>query len=194
MLNIAPLPAVAPVQSLEALRAVSDSQRHKILGLLIEEPLTPTVIAKRLHIARTRVYYHIDILKKHGFIAVVDERPVAAMIERTYRALARTFHVDRRMLSATATPSAIDEAQALLLERTAEDLRARPHATTTAASDSEDVLVARSFFRLQPADAHALRDELNALVTKYGNRQRDDAETFELTMALFPTTEERNES
>jgi DNA-binding transcriptional ArsR family regulator len=182
MLNeLLDLPAVVQIQSLDALRAVADSQRHRILFMLIEEPLTAAAIAQRLSIARTRVYYHLDILKKHGFIAVVEERPVAAMVERTYRALARTFKVDRRMLSATTTESAIDDAQAALLEMAAEDLRATPHAI------SVEILVARAFMRLSRADAVAMRAELTATYAKYQARTAADGDDYEYVAAFFPT-------
>jgi DNA-binding transcriptional ArsR family regulator len=183
----ADLPAVVQIQSLAALRAVADTQRHRILFVLIEEPLTPAAIAQRLNIARTRVYYHLDILKNHGFIAVVEERPVAAVVERTYRALARTFKVDRRMLSATTPQSAIDDAQAALLELAAEDLRATPHAGSSAADGRAEILVARAFMRLSPADAVAMRDELSATHAKYQARTAFDGDDYEYIAAFFPT-------
>jgi DNA-binding transcriptional ArsR family regulator len=188
MLNKVDLPAVVQIQSLHALRAVADTQRHRILFMLIEEPLTPAAIAQRLNIARTRVYYHLDILKKHGFIAVVEERPVVAVVERTYRALARTFKVDRRMLSATTPESAIDDAQAALLEQAAEDLRATPHTGSSSAADGRaEILVARAFMRLSPADAVAMRDELSATHAKYQARTASDGDDYEYVAAFFPT-------
>jgi DNA-binding transcriptional ArsR family regulator len=185
MLNIGDLPAVAPVESLQALRAVADTQRHRILALLIEEPLTAAAVAEKLRIARTRVYYHLDILKKNGFIEV---RPVAAMIERTYRALARTFRVDRRMLSATTAASAIDDAQAGLLDLTAEDLRASHAAPASGVGRAAETLVARAFLRLDSGDADGLRSELGAVLAKYGARALfAGGDEYEYAVAFFPT-------
>jgi DNA-binding transcriptional ArsR family regulator len=179
MLNIDDLPAVAEISSLEALRAVSDSQRHRILTLLIHEALTASELAKRLKIARTRVYYHLDLLLEHRFIRVVEERQVAAMIERTFRACARRFRVNRRMLAATSSPSQVNDAQAMLLEHAADDLRAAGEA---------DVLVTRSFLRLAPKRAAELRAALNALVEQYGN-DSGNGTPYELTMAFFVNEE-----
>ena len=187
MLNIADLPAVAEVSSLEALRVVTDSQRHRILTLLIHEPLTASQIAKRLKIARTRVYYHLDLLKEHGFIRVVEERQVAAMIERTFRACAKQFRVDRRMLASGASESQVNDAQALLLERAADDLRGRP----TGESPRVDVMVSRSFLRLTPARATELRAALEALVDTYAN-DSDEGASYEMTLALFPCEQEES--
>jgi DNA-binding transcriptional ArsR family regulator len=187
MLNIAEIPAVAQVSSLEALRAVSDSQRHRILTLLIREPLTASEIAKRLKIARTRVYYHLDLLEEHGFIRVVEQRQVAAMIERTFRACARHFRVDRRMLASGASESQVSDAQALLLEHAADDLRAQPSAESAAAP--VDVLVSRSFLRLTPERAAALRAALVAIVDQYAGAPQDGT-SYEMALAFFPCVEE----
>lgn len=176
MLNSLDLPAVAEIASLEALRAVADSQRHRILCMLIEEPLTPTAIAEKLSIARTRVYYHLEILKKHGFIAIVGERAVAAVIERTYRALARTFKVDRSMIAASSAD--VYDAQAKFLERAADDLRE--------VRDAE-VLVMRKFLRLTPAGAERFRAALQALRTEFADSPQADGEWYEFAVALFPT-------
>jgi len=184
MLNM-PLPAVAEVSSLEALRAVSDSQRHRILSLLIRQALTPSQIATKLKIARTRVYYHLDLLREHGFIRVVGERPVAAMIERTYRACAQRFHVDRRMLAAGGPVSAVNDVQAQLLERAADDLRASPEGGDGGGSACE-VLVSRSFLRLSPRRARDLRAALQSLVEEYAESDAQGG-AYELAFALFST-------
>lgn len=187
MLNIAPIPAVAEVSSLEALRVVSDSQRHRILTLLIREPLTASEIAKRLKIARTRVYYHLDLLVEHRFIVVVEERQVAAMIERTFRARAQRFRVNRGMLAAASSQSELNDAQAMLLEHAADDLRSCGQ--TQAQSGEPEVFVSRSFLRLSSARARELRAELDALVEKYS--AADESATYEMALAFFRTEEEK---
>lgn len=177
------LPAVAEVSSLEALRVVSDSQRHRILSLLIREPLTPSQIANRLKIARTRVYYHLDLLEEHGFIRVVQERPVAAMIERTYRACAQRFKVNRHMLAAATSESAVNDAQATLLERAAEDLRSNV-SPASAGNEDLEVLVTRSFLRLTPEQVRNLRADLVSLIDRYAAIS-GDGDSYEMAMALF---------
>lgn len=190
-MNTLDLPATALVSSLEALRIVSDSQRHGILTLLIREPLTASEIAKRLKIARTRIYYHLDLLLEHGFIRVVQERPVAAMIERTYRARAQRFKVDRGVLAAASSESAVNDAQAGLLERTADDLRAH-HDVSNGKPTSADVLVSRAFLRLSAQRAAELRAALLDLVDSYGEIADADGTSYELAIAFFATEEERS--
>jgi predicted ArsR family transcriptional regulator len=179
MLNIASEPVpVEEITTLEALRVVTDSQRHRILCLLIDRPLTAGAIAKRLKINRTPVYYHLDLLVQHGMIRIVSERRVAAMTERTYRAVAKHFRVNRSVLAATASVSEIVRSQSEILEQAADDVRA---------SSDPELLVSRTFIQLRPEDARALRAELLELTKRYHERAVDTGENYEFAMALFST-------
>jgi DNA-binding transcriptional ArsR family regulator len=173
---------VAPIQDLEALRALVDSQRHRIVTLLMEEPLTAKELAARLGIGRTRLYYHLTILETHGLIRVVDTRIVSGIAERTYRAVARTFRVDRALLASQASEEQISEAQAAIIEAVANDLRARA-ASGEPASDA-DILVSRTFLCLNESRRAELRARLGALIEEYRSADRDWVET-ELALALF---------
>ena len=178
MLNIDEVLPVKEIEDLESLRVVTDSQRHHILSLLIDDALTPSDIARRLEINRTRVYYHLDLLVKHGMIRVVSERQVVAMVERTYRAVAKAYRVNRGLLAASASSEEITRAQTEILEHAADDARS--------AIDPE-ILITRSFIRLTPDDARELRAEMIALIDTYQKRSKKNAETYEIAMALFNT-------
>jgi DNA-binding transcriptional ArsR family regulator len=180
MLNEA-LPEEREIAALQSLRVVADSQRHQILSLLIAEPLTAADIAKRLHINRTRVYYHLNLLEKHGMIEVVDRRQVGAVMERTYRATAQSFRVNRKLLASTAGSKALVQTEAALLENVAADARA--------ASDP-DMWVGRVFIQLTSADARAMRGELQSVLAKYGNRKGKRGKTYQAGMALFAMPED----
>ena len=178
MLNTEEVVAVKEIEDLESLRIVTDSQRHHILCLLIDEALTPTDIARRLKINRTRVYYHLDLLVKHGMIRVVSERQVVAIVERTYRAVAKSYRVNRGLLAASVSSEEITRVQSEILEHTADDARC--------ATDPE-ILITRTFVRLTPDDARELRAEMIALIDAYQKRSDKNAETYEIAMALFNT-------
>jgi DNA-binding transcriptional ArsR family regulator len=165
----------AVVPNLETLRVLSDGRRHEILTALIREPLTVRALAEQLRLPRTRLYYHLELLERHGLVRVVQTRMVSGALERTYRAAARTFRVDRSALSASAA-AAIDEAQATILQAVAGDLRDRRDVT-------RDPLVSRTFVRLSPARYAELEARLRALVSEY--RDDEDGAPAELAFALF---------
>jgi len=178
------LQSVAPVANLEALQALVDSQRHRIVTMLMDEPLTAKEIAARLGIGRTRLYYHLDLLERHGLIRVADTRVVSGIVERTFRAVARTFRVDRALLSSQASDMQITDAQAAILDAVAHDLRAR--VLPGAAPPHDDVLVSRAFLKLNDTRREELRKRLAAIVDEYSRADADGTE-MEIALALFST-------
>jgi sugar-specific transcriptional regulator TrmB len=177
------LPAASPIESLEALQVVADSQRHRVVTLLIEEALTARELAKRLEIGRTRLYYHLDLLEKHGLIRVTETRLVSGILERTYRAVARAFRVDRALLSARSSESQVNDAQASILDAVASDLRARSANGRVA---ENDVMVSRTFLRLSESRRRELCDRLNTIVQEYHDSEPDGAPEIEVALAVFP--------
>ncbi|HZX67389.1 MAG TPA: winged helix-turn-helix domain-containing protein [Candidatus Elarobacter sp.] len=171
------LPPVRTIDGLEALRVVSDSQRHRILSALIAEPLAASDLAERLKLPRTRIYYHLELLERHGFIRLAGYRDEGAT-ERVYRATAAAFHVDRSLLGSRST--SLNDARAELLEAAAHDLRA------AAASQSDEAFVQRGFVRVPAGELSAFRAELVGVVEKYADR-RMDGDEIEVVVALFGT-------
>jgi DNA-binding transcriptional ArsR family regulator len=177
--------AVAPVQSLDALRALADGQRHRMVTLLMDEALTAKELAERLGIGRTRLYYHLAMLDGHGLIRTVDTRMVSGIVERKYRAVARTFRVDRALLASQASEAEVSEAQASILDAVANDLRALGLPGTQ--PPDPDLLVSRTFLRLSDARRLELRMRLCALVEEYRDADEGGREV-EMALALFAST------
>ena len=175
------LPSVA-VRSLEALRVLVDSQRHQIVTLLMDAPLTAKELAERLQIGRTRLYYHLDLLERNELIRVVETRVVSGITERRYRAVARHFRVDRALLSSEATGTQISETQAGIIEAVAADLR------HDADPGDDQVLVARAFRRLTDERRRELRARMVAVLNEY-DTDDPDGRPLEISMTLFARKE-----
>jgi DNA-binding transcriptional ArsR family regulator len=159
---------------------MADTQRHRILCALIAEPLTAAELADRLAIPRTRVYYHLDLLQRHGFITIVDMRN-AAISERVYRAVASSFRVDRRLLGAEV--QSLNVARSELLEATADDVRRIP-------GNDDELLVQRTFVRMSSQRRKQLRAALVSLVTDYSESEPDGTEV-EIAIAIFDYPENK---
>ena len=180
------LPAHHHIATLAALRAVSDARRHRILELLIAEPLGARAVATRLRMARTQVYYHLKLLERHGLIAVVEERVVARRLERIYRAVARHFRVDPALIGGGSPEVA--HARERILQNTLDDLRARG----LPPKPRDGTIVARTFLRLHPAQLAELRGRLVKLFDGFAPTDGDGV-AVELAVALFRLHPERGE-
>jgi DNA-binding transcriptional ArsR family regulator len=174
-LNIEAILAVKPIGDLETLRVIVDSQRHRILTALIAEELGASALAERLKLPRTRIYYHLDLLERHGFVRVTGYHDEGAPV-RLYRATAASFQLDRGLLGDQST--SVNDTRATLLEAAAADLR-------SATPSDDDVSVRRHFLRLNTERRAALQDAIAELLAQYVGADAD-GEDVEFISALFP--------
>jgi DNA-binding transcriptional ArsR family regulator len=177
-----PLPPLHPIETLAALRAVSDDQRHRLLTLLIMRPLTARALAAQLRMSRPKVYYHLNLLERYGLIRVVDQRVSGRQLERVYRAVARNFRVDWALLGGKTARRAMS-ARAQIFRNAVKDFEELSRAST---NHPERSLMVRVLLRLQPDQLSRLRTRLVSVVDELDTTQQQ-GEPAELVLALFPT-------
>lgn len=87
------------ITDLDTLKVVADARRMKIVESIVHEACTVKEIAERLNQPASQLYYHINMLEKHGLIRVVDTRIVSGIIEKWYGAAAKQFHIAQELLT-----------------------------------------------------------------------------------------------
>jgi DNA-binding Lrp family transcriptional regulator len=87
------------ISDLETLRVVSDALRLQIVETTVDEPRTVKQIAKMLGTSTTKLYYHVNQLEEAEILKVVATRIVSGVIEKQYRATAKSFTVNKSLLS-----------------------------------------------------------------------------------------------
>jgi predicted ArsR family transcriptional regulator len=91
---------------------------------MVLEPITVKQIAKHLDVSPNKLYYHINLLEKHGLIRVVDTQLVSGIVEKHYRVSAEDITVADGLLS-VSEPEGEDRVEALIttvLDTTKEEL------------------------------------------------------------------------
>jgi DNA-binding transcriptional ArsR family regulator len=68
----------------EALKALGNGIRIRIIKLLAQEPMYPAELAKRLRMHEQKVYYHIQQLIKAGILEVVEKKEIRGTTARKY--------------------------------------------------------------------------------------------------------------
>jgi DNA-binding transcriptional ArsR family regulator len=100
------------ITDLEALKAIGDPMRMRIIELLGEARAAKD-LARLLGVPKTRLYYHLTMLERHGLIRVADERRIGGVIEKRYLVVAENITVSRSLLLADA-PGHLDAADAMV--------------------------------------------------------------------------------
>jgi len=85
------------IKDLETAKAIADPLRLQIIEVLLHSPLTIKQIAKKLGLAASRLYYHINTLEKHELICVVDTTIHGNIIEKHYWVTAYNYNVDQEI-------------------------------------------------------------------------------------------------
>jgi hypothetical protein len=132
---------------------------------------------------RTKVYYHLKLLERNGFIRPVEERVVGRRVERIYRAVARVFRVDTELIGSASAPG-VARARARILENALVDFRS--HGIGRSSPRREDAtLIARTFLRLRPEQLAELRQKIRRLIDGLDTTQQQGI-PVELAVAMFP--------
>ncbi len=91
--------AIFMVSDLETLRVLTDPLRLQILEVLDPRPQTVNQVAEKLGHSGSRLYYHFNLLEKHGLIQVVETRMVSNMVEKLYWLTAEDIEIDKSLLA-----------------------------------------------------------------------------------------------
>lgn len=88
---------------LEAVKAIADPLRSQIIEVLSPEPMTVNQIAEKLGLASSKLYYHVNMLEKHGFLKVVDTTVRGNIIEKHYWITAYDYDIEKDLLNFNVT-------------------------------------------------------------------------------------------
>jgi len=191
------------ITDLDALRVYFDPVRQRILRELVGEPRTIHEIAAALDVPFTRLYYQIHLLEKHGFIQVVETRPLAGAVEeKFYQVTAYTFPIQRSLLT-LATPEGeqgMEYVMSLVLDETRDDIRAGlrsqlinmevypPH--------PDALLIRRSPLYLTREQAATFYERLLELEKEMFAAQQipgDDKQSYNFIMGFHPSSPSTND-
>lgn len=186
------------ITSLETVRVVSDPLRLRIIEQLSGEPRTVKQVAAKLDISLTKMYYHINMLEEHGLIRVVATRTVSNIIEKQYQAVAHNFNLDRSLLTfregVQDDPVAMFVAEALDVTKS-EIARSRQTGLITSDKDAprhRSLIMLVGSHKMKPEQADEFYRRLQALAQEFGDdeQENDDAQTYNMMLALYPALPE----
>lgn len=186
------------IDDLDTLKVIADPLRSQILELLIQEPQTVKLLAEKLGLAPSKLYYHVNLLEKHGLIQIAETRIVANMIEKLYRATATSLKVDPDLLRFT-TLEGQDSINAILtstIDATREDLVRSMEVRAFELEQGEKnqprtATITRILSRVSTEQVDQFQARLNELVEEFDEADNfeagDGLQTYALTVAFYPS-------
>ncbi|MEZ4589715.1 MAG: helix-turn-helix domain-containing protein [Chloroflexota bacterium] len=180
------------VDDLELLKVIAHNTRLDILQLL-KRAKTVKEIAKLLKLPATKLYYHVNLMEKHGFIQVVETNIVSGILEKKYQVVAHNYRIDNRLL--TAQPAASQELEQMLntifdMTRT-EILRTVQHTEQNPFAEDEHIgILWRASLRLTPEQHAEFYGRLQTLLQEMAQHSQNNAAEadtlYGLTLTYYP--------
>jgi DNA-binding transcriptional ArsR family regulator len=96
-----PIPEII-LTDVAQLKALSDALRLQLVEVMGEDPTrtwTAKELAERLGTKQTKLYHHLALLDEAGIIRVAETRLVSGIQEKRYAVTARSYKVDRSLLT-----------------------------------------------------------------------------------------------
>lgn len=112
------------INDIEQLRLLGDPLKLRLVQAFAEGEKTTKQVAQELGERITKLYRHVDALHDAGLLEIVSETQKRGTIERTFRAIAERFEVDRTLLSDTESTHGDEAIRELLRAGETEILRA----------------------------------------------------------------------
>lgn len=177
------------------LRVISDPVRSFVLYSLVPEAKTVRRLAAEVGCPPTRLYYHLQQLEKHGLIFVEKTREVSGIIEKSYRASARDWVLDRTNVDPKAAPgrSRVDALLAFVFDQTRLEIQRQIGSgaidLTRRAPDPRALIAYRNVLKLDRAQAERLYARLLDFWMEYEQIAKEPAKQgdfYAFTVALYP--------
>jgi DNA-binding transcriptional ArsR family regulator len=188
---------LAVIRDLESLKCIADPLRTQIMEVLNDRAMTVNQIAERLGLAASKLYYHINLLEKHGFVKVAETRVKGNIIEKSYGAAALNFELDKELLQFAAERglSSIHEILVNTLDVTRADLlrslEAREFNRQQGAQDHpRRAFLNRALRRIPDARAEEFMERLTKLLREFEREpeaRSSETPMYAMTVALYPS-------
>jgi hypothetical protein len=185
------------ISDLDQVRVLADPFRLKLLGAFGNRPRTTKQVAQELGEKPTKLYHHVEALKRLGLLVLTGTHPNRGTVEKYYQAVATRFRVGATLFSPheTADPMA-DETSAMLmsiLDTTRAELADLVSQSTGCPETrpASSAMVARMLLHGQPKQIERFRARLLALLEQFktetaGLSGDKKADSYGLTLAFYP--------
>lgn len=190
------------IKDLDTLKVVADARRMQILEVIVHEAATVKEIAERLNQPASQLYYHMNMLEKHGLIRVIDTRIVSGIIEKWYGAAAKEYHIDQELLrTSQQTEEGREQLFAPLFDSSKQELKTSVEqgllelGKIYEKDEDKPMVFMRGYTRLSPARFKEFQMRVNEVLKEFSEDDPGSNEPNETLysglVAIFPISKKR---
>ncbi len=185
------------IDDLETLKVLVDPFRLRILEAMGKKPVNVKGVARELRVSPKKLYYHVNLLEKHGIITVVDTQIVSGIVEKYYQTRAHQFVVDKDLLLVSEDENQFASLRIMLsgiFDATVHDI-IQAAGQGLIKPDKEDprhfdhMNLFRRRMRLSYGQQKKFIERLNDILEEFhhnASEETDDLHPYGLTLALYP--------
>ncbi|MFH2039664.1 MAG: helix-turn-helix domain-containing protein [Chloroflexota bacterium] len=188
------------IKDRETLKVLTDPLRARIMEAVTLEPLTVKQVARRLGLSPSKLYYHVNMLEKFGFIHVVETNQVGNMLEKTFQTVASHFDIAPSLLSSTTDEGkdALYELVKSTLDTTREDLMRSlqtrfDQLDQGAPEQPRQVMLKRDVRYISDERAEEFKERIFNLLKEFSEHEvtpgKPGAMNYALAIAFYPSFE-----
>lgn len=177
------------------LRVLADPLRSFVLYSLVSEAKTAKQLAAELGCPPTRLYYHLQQLEKHDLVFIERTRLVSGILEKSYRARARDWVLDRAQFEpgSVQADSRLEALLAFVFDQSRLEIRRQVETGALdlrrKAPEPGALIAYRNVLKLSANQAAELTARLLALWNEYdviAKQPAADGQFYAFTVALYP--------
>ena len=190
------------ITELETLKVIGDPLRVQILefiGMVCEAGRLATVkeLADALELPTTKLYYHVNLLEKHGLIQVAETKVVSGIIEKHYQIRAKHLRADLNVagngkidrnekmeLTLTSVKSMFDNAYQNIEKSFLRRYKDTPEGLPE--DEKSPMHYGQVLLELSPSQGKEFVVEMEDLIKKYKDIDSPEGMVFGLTVAFNP--------
>ena len=184
------------IADLDTIRVMSDPLRLRIIQAMAADadvPWTVKRLAAALGLPATKLYYHMNLLERHGLVRVTGTGIVSGIVESRYAITARRFGVARSVFGTDAEDSGSAMAGLLtsILDTTRDEILANVANGTIVSSEDDPrsprrLTIGKSVIRLSEPRAVEFRQQVEAVLKAFEADHDPDGISLSALVALYP--------
>ena len=182
------------IEDVETLKVLADPGRIQIMRAF-DQPRTVKDVADYLDRSATKLYYHVNLLEKHGIIQVVETNVVSGIIEKTYLVSAKRYRPAAALLTATEMDEHLEAVLTAVFDTARLDIKTSIQAGLMDLKHKEgeplnNSVISHSKLHLTESQMADLRDRLEDIFAEYAEldqlAETPGAVPYGLVIGFYP--------